>query len=51
MAVLSNKAIKENFIWGGGKWNFENDNVSRTYLGKESEMIVKRCPIRKSNGN
>lgn len=38
------KAIRENVIWGGEYWMFENSGPSGSYLKGPDEAIVKRGP-------
>jgi len=40
------KAIKENFLWNGEKWEFETSGISVQYLRGDLEAIVKRGPSR-----
>jgi len=39
------KAIKEEFVWDGKRWNFKNSGPSGSYLSGADEALVKRGPI------
>lgn len=39
------KAIKEEFVWDGSKWNFKNSGPSGSYLRGSDEALIKRGPI------
>lgn len=38
------KAVKENFIWNGEKWDFKNYGPSGSYLRGPDEALVKKGP-------
>lgn len=38
------RAIKEEFVWDGARWNFKNSGPSGSYLRGADEALVKRGP-------
>lgn len=40
------KAIREDVVWDGSRWQFRHSGQSGSYLHGQDEMIVKKGPYR-----